>query len=80
MIMGETVLDRLAALKWPLNAFEIKQLTLAEKEIWYFCQDSRHMIFLAQRPDFKKFWYWTYLFPLRVKRFFWKLSGILRGH
>jgi hypothetical protein len=74
----EVDLTKVQLLKWPQDASIIAQLDLVELQCWYAGQDSREMIFLAQNPNFKRFWYWTYLVPLRIKRFIFKIKAVLR--
>ena len=64
-------------LMWPQDRATIAQLDLEEKIMWYSGQDAREMVYLGQNKDFKKFWYWHYLLPLRSKRFVFKIRRFL---
>lgn len=68
----------LPLLKYPEDASVIATLSLEDKIYWYSSQDPRAMIFLAQNPKFKRFWYWSYLVPLRMKRFAYRIKSVLK--
>lgn len=68
----------LTLLQWPEDASIIATLSLEDKIYWYSSQDARQMIFLGQNPKFKRFWYYTYLLPLRIKRFVYKIKAVLK--
>jgi len=66
-----------AFLKWPQDKLTLKQLSLDEKIFWFASQDPRSVIYLAQTPDFKKFWYRHYILQLKLKRFAYKIKSFL---
>ena len=71
-------LQVLPLLKWPEDQAVIASLSLQDKIYWYSSIDAREMIFLAQNPKFVRFWYWSYLLPLRIKRFVYRFKALLR--
>lgn len=70
-------LQVLTLLSWPEDKAVIASLSLEDKIYWYSCQDARQLIFLAQNPKFVRFWKYTYLYPLRFKRFLYKIKAVL---
>lgn len=68
----------LPLLTWPQDQSVIAALSLEDKIYWYSSQDPRQMIFLGSNPKFKRFWYLTYLLPLRCKRFMYKVTKWFR--
>jgi hypothetical protein len=71
-------LQHVQLLKWPEDASVIAQLDLIGLQCWFAGQDPREMIYLGQNREFRRFWYRTYLLPLRIKRFIFKIKHILR--
>lgn len=71
-------LEVLALLVWPQDASIIASLSLQDKIYWYSSQDARQMIFLGLNPKFKRFWYFTYLLPLQLKRKLYQLKNIFK--
>ena len=71
-------LEVLPLLKWPEHSSVIASLSLQDKIYWYSSIDAREMIFLAQNPKFVRFWYWSYLLPLRMKRFIYRIKALFR--
>jgi len=69
--------DQYTFLKWPEDKATLRLLSLDEKVFWFASQDPRSIIYLAQTPDFKRFWYWNYLFPLKLKRFVYRIKHVL---
>lgn len=65
-------------LKYPQDASVIAQLDLIELQCWYAGQEPRQMIYLAQTKEFRRFWARHYLWPLKIKRFMYKIKGVLR--
>jgi hypothetical protein len=64
-------------LKWPEDRSVIAQLDLIGLQCWYAGQDPRHMIYLAQNKEFRRFWNQYYMWPLRIKRFMFKIKHVL---
>lgn len=64
-------------LKWPEDAAAISMLDLIEKQVWYSSQDPRAMIYLGNNPQFKRWWKLHYMFPLKLKRLFYKLKSFV---
>lgn len=71
-------LEVLPLLNWPQDASVIASLSLEDKIYWYSSQDARNMIFLAQKKEFLRFWYFHYLLPLRIKRYLYKLKNVFK--
>lgn len=65
-------------LKYPQDASTIAQLSLEEKICWYSGQDPRRMVYLAQDARFVRFWKMYYMWPLKLKRFVFKIKALLR--
>jgi len=65
-------------LTFPRDRATLSKLRLDELICWYACQDPRSLIYLAQTKEFKQFWYWHYLLPLRIKRFVYRMKHKLR--
>jgi len=62
------------SLKWPQDKSFISRLNLEEKQYWFAVQDARTMIFLADTEEFKQYWFWHYLIPLKIKRFLYRFK------
>lgn len=74
---GDIDFDVVAVMKWPEDKASLAALSLEEKIMWYSSQDARQMVFLAYNPEFKRFWKIHYMYPLKLKRFMYKLKAIL---
>ncbi len=68
----------LPLLRYPEDRDIIASLSLQDKIYWYSSVDARQMIFLAQTPEFQRFWKIHYLWPLRVKRFMYKIKAVFK--
>lgn len=64
----------LSKIKWPDHKEFIAGLNLDLKMQWYALQDARDMVYLGDTQEFKAFWYWHYLFPLRMKRLMYRFK------
>lgn len=60
---------------FPEHKGKIAALNYERKQEWYASRDPKDMVWLGNDKDFQRFWYWTYLFPLRIKRFFFKVKN-----
>jgi hypothetical protein len=67
-------------LTFPQDRNIIKDLSLEEKICWYAGQHPKHLIYLAQNPEFVAFWKRYYMRPLHMKRLWWKLKKILMSN
>lgn len=61
-------------LRWPDDKKAIARLDLDAKQQWWAMQDARAMIFLSETEEFKRFWFFHYLVPLRLKRLVYRLK------
>lgn len=68
-----------AFLKWPEDVSTLRRLRLDELMCWYACQDPKELIFLAQKPEFKRFMLLHYIWPLKIKRFMYKIKHVLEN-
>jgi hypothetical protein len=64
----------IAEYRWPDDKKRIARLDLDSKQQWWAAQDARSMIFLAETEEFKRFWFFHYLVPLRAKRLLYRLK------
>ena len=71
--MMDIDLTKVQLLKYPEDAATLRLLSLEEKICWYSGQDPKMMIYLGNSPRFKRFWFWSYMVPLRCKRMFYKI-------
>lgn len=63
MMLNELIGE--SALKFPRDAKRIALLSLEEKEAFYLAHDPMDL----DTIEFRRFWYWSYLLPLKIKRF-----------
>lgn len=61
-------------LRWPDDKESIAGLSLEEKIWWFASQDPTAMTVIGNTKDFARFWFWCYLFPLRIKRLIYKFK------
>lgn len=61
-------------LHWPDDRRAIARLDLDAKQEWWALQDARAMIFLGDTEEFRQFWFWHYLVPLRAKRLLYRMK------
>lgn len=73
-----TDLKTVQVLRYPEDKAFLATLSLEEKICWYSGQEPRYMIYLGNDPTFKRFWFWSYILPLRIKRFMYKIKNVLR--
>jgi hypothetical protein len=80
MMLMDIDLTKVQLLKWPEDASTIAQLSLIEKQCWYAGQEPRKMVYLGQNREFVRFWKFSYLYPLKVKRMFYKMKHMFWGN
>ena len=73
--MTQQAIERL---KWPQDRWQLALLSISDLQTWYAAQDAKHMVFLANTPEFKRFWNIVYLLPVRLHRKYMKLKRVLR--
>lgn len=78
MLSTQPDLKIIQVLRWPSDKGLIASLTLEEKMCWFAGQDPRHMVWLGQDAEFKKFWKKYYLRPLHLKRMFYRIKNAFR--
>lgn len=80
-LMNADVVDlkKVQLLRWPSDAATIAQLDLIEMQCWYAGQEPRYMIYLSLNKEFVRFWNRHYLWPLKIKRFLYRIKAIFRG-
>jgi hypothetical protein len=64
-------------LHWPKDKWRLAFLSLADLQAWYAFQNYREMIHLGYDSKFVSFWYWAYLFPLKIRRNSLKIKRFL---
>lgn len=69
LIEDRSTFAHVANLKYPQDRKAIAKLTLIGKQVWYAAQDPHQLI--EADGDFHHFWAMRYVFPLKVKRFFY---------
>lgn len=67
-------LTKVQLLQWPQDKETLAQLSLIELQCWMAGQDPRALVYLGQDPNYKKWIYWHYLMPLKIKRMFYKVK------
>ena len=72
-------LTRVQLLRFPEDKAIIAQLDLLEMQCWYAGQEPRHMIYLGNSIEFKRFWKLHYLLPLKIKRFIYRIKALFRA-
>jgi len=70
-------LIKVQLLKFPQDKATIAQLDLIELQCWYAGQDPRQIIYIAQTKEFQRFWKLNYLYPLKIKRFIYRIKHSL---
>jgi hypothetical protein len=66
-------------LKWPENRLQLALLSIQNLEAWYAAQDPKQMIFIGNTPEFKRFWHWSYVLPVRFYRKLLKIKHFAFG-
>lgn len=64
-------------LTWPTDKAVLATLSLEELICWYSGQDHRAMVFLGQNQEFVHFWKWHYMYPLKLKRWWFRVKKVL---
>jgi hypothetical protein len=60
---------------FPQDRKAISKLTLDQKMEWYLTREPRTMVFLGNDQDFKRFWKWTVLVPMKLKRLYYRIKN-----
>ena len=66
-------------LKWPDDQIQLAVLSIAQLQAWYAAQDPKQMIYVANTPQFIRFWHWSYVLPVRFYRKLLKIKHFCFG-
>ncbi len=68
-------LPLLNELKFPEDKKRIAALSHDEKMEWYATRDAQEMVWLGNDPEFKRFWKWNVMMPMKIKRLFYRIKN-----
>ncbi len=60
---------------FPKDKKKISKLSLDDKLEWYASQNPQDMVFLGNNPDFQTYWKLHALFPMKLKRFYYRVKN-----
>ncbi len=61
--------------RFPEDKKDIARLSYDEKMEWYATRDAKDMVFLGNDPEFKRFWKWRVLIPVRIGRMYYRIKN-----
>ena len=62
--------------KFPEQKRKIARLTYDQQMEWYAYNCAQEMIFLGNDPEFKRFWYWNIVIPVRIRRMYYRIKNL----
>lgn len=66
-------------LKWPENRVQLMLASLDTLQTWYALQNPKDMVYVANTPEFVRFWHFAYVLPTRFYRKLLKIKHFAFG-